>query len=101
MKQWYSDCVRHILRDYIDTIETGATPKFRTTAERVNWTACHDVMTTLNHENVKLVCEIYRRGDTIADNIYRIATDGRVSQGRFWNLVDDIEYKLAEKRGLI
>ena len=101
MKRHYSDCVRYFLTQYISTLDVGTTPKFKSPAEKANWMACNEVMRTLDPHDLKLACDIYRRGDTVADNIYRIATARRGSQGYYWKLVDDIEYKIAQKRGLI
>ena len=101
MKQWYSECVRHLMRNYIDTLDVGTPPKFKGPADKANWLACNEAMATLDPQDVKLICNLYRRGDTLADNIYRLATARRMSQGYFWRLVDDIEYKVAKNRGLI
>ena len=101
MKRHYSDCVRYFLTQYISTLDIGATPKFKNAAEKVNWLACHEVLSTLDPQDLKLVCDIYRRGDTVADNIYQISRSRRTSQGYYWRLVDDVEYKIAQKRGLI
>ena len=101
MKRHYSECVRYFLTQYISTLDASSAPEFRSEAEKTNWLACHEVLATLNPHDLKLVCDIYRKGDTVADNIYNIATARRVSQGYFWKLVDDVEYKIAQKRGLI
>ena len=101
MKRHYSDCVRYFLAQYISTIDVGTAPKFKSEAEKVNWLACNAVLTRLDHHDLKLVYDIYRKGDTVADNIYRLASARKVSQGYYWKLVDDIEYKIAQKRGLI
>ena len=101
MKRHYSDCVRYFLSQYIATLDVGTAPKFRNEDEKTNWLVCHEVLTTLKQGDFKLVCDIYRKGDTVADNIYRIATERRASQGYYWKLVDDVEYKIAQKRGLL
>ena len=101
MKRWYSDCVRHFLLEYIPDIEIGTTPQFKTEAEKTNWVACHQVLATLSPQDLKLVIELYRRGDTLADKIYNLATARKTSQRYFWDLVDDVEFKIAKKRGLI
>ena len=86
---------------YIQDHEVGTSPKFKNPIEKEDWMACHTVMSSLNQEDVQLVIEMYRRGDTLADNIYKLATAKKTSQRTFWNLADDIEYKIAKKRGLI
>ena len=101
MRRHYSECVRYFLSQYISTLDIGTTPQFKNEAEKTNWLACHQVLATLDPHDLKLVCTIYRKGDTVADNIYRLASARRVSQGYYWKLVDDIEYKIAQKRGLI
>ena len=101
MKRWYSDCVRHYLMLYLSDMEVGTPPKFKNTIEKEDWMACHSVMSALDPEDAQLVTEMYRRGDTLADNIYKLATARKTSQRTYWNLADDIEYKIAKKRGLI
>ena len=101
MKRWYSECVRHLLAEYIQTCDIGTSPKFNNEAERINWLACHEVMTTLSQKDFEIVVEMYRRGDTLADKIFSLATARRTSQRYFWNLADDVEYRIAKKRDLI
>ena len=101
MKRGYSDCVRHYLMLYLSDMEVGTPPKFKNTIEKDDWMACHSVMSALDQEDAQLVTEMYRRGDTLADNIYKLATARKTSQRTYWNLADDIEYKIAKKRGLI
>ena len=101
MKRWYSDCVRHYLMLYIQDYEVGTSPKFKNPIEKEDWMACHAVMSSLDQEDAQLVIEMYRRGDTLADNIYKLATARKTSQRTFWNLADDVEYKIAKKRGLL
>lgn len=101
MRRHYSECIRYFLTQYISTLDIGTSPKFKNEAEKTNWLACHEVLSTLDPQDLKLVCTIYRKGDTVADKIYQLASARRVSQGYYWKLVDDIEYKIAQKRGLI
>lgn len=103
MKPYYSEFVRHCLRYYIKTLDEGrgGCPVFRTPAERENWSACHYVLNGCSENIVDTICQIYRTGDTIPDNIYMIAKNRGGSQAPLWNLVSDIERKIAQKRGLI
>ena len=86
---------------YIQDHEVGTSPKFKNPIEKEDWMACHSVMSALDTEDAQLVTEMYRRGDTLADNIYKLATAKKTSQRTYWILADDIEYKIAKKRGLI
>ena len=101
MKRWYSECVRHFLAEYVPSIEIGSCPKFKSEAEKTNWVACHEVLKTLHPKDLELVAEMYRRGDTLADKIYFLASTRNTSQRDFWRLADDVEYRIAKKRGLI
>ena len=100
-KRWYSDCVRHFLAFYVSTMDVGTQPKFKNEAEKANWLSCYLVVSVLSPQDQELVAELYRRGDTLADNIYQMATVKQMPQGPLWNLVDTLEYKIAQKRGLI
>ena len=101
MKRHFSDYVRHCLRFYVSTLEVGSQPKFKNNIEKANWMCCHEVLSKLEPDDLKMVQELYTRGDTMADKIYTISKEMRISQSYIWSLVDDIEYKVAQKRGLI
>ena len=101
MRRHYSEYVRHCLRFYIATLEVGTAPKFKTAAEKANWTSCHEVVPNLEPRELEFVKELYSQGDTIPDKIYSLARDRKMPQAYFWNLLDDLEYKIAQKRGMI
>lgn len=101
MKRHYSDFVRHCLRSYIATLEVGAAPKFKTAAEKANWMSCHEVVPNLDARDLEFVKELYSAGDTIPDKIFGLARDHKIAQSYFWTLIDDLEYKIAQKRGMI
>ena len=101
MKKHYSDYVRHCLRFYISTLEVGTVPKFKTAAEKANWMSCHEVVPNLEPRDLEFVKELYSQGDTIPDKIYGLTREHKIPQTYFWNLMDDLEYKIAQKRGMI
>lgn len=103
LKPYYSEFVRHCLRYYIKTLDEGkgGHPIFRTEADKENWSACYNVLKDYSQENMDIISEIYRPGDTIPDKIYLLAKTRGVSQDRFWNLINTIERKIAKKRGLL
>jgi hypothetical protein len=47
------------------------------------------------------ISHIYRPGDTVPDKIYQLSLSNRVSQDTIWHLINTIERKIAQKRGLI
>ena len=101
MKRHYSNFVRHCLRKYVATLEIGTAPKFNSEIEKANWLSCHSVVSALSADNQRLVLNLYGPGDTIPDKIYHIAQARKMSQAPLWKLVDDVEYKIAKKRGLV
>ena len=103
MKPYYSEYVRHCLRFYIMTLDEGkgGHPIFRTDVDRENWSACYHVLKDYSAENMAIISEIYRPGDTIADKIYQMAKVRKVHQDTIWSLINNTERKIAKKRGLL
>lgn len=103
MKPFYSEFVRHCLRYYVKTMDDGhgGHPIFRTEADKANWSACYHVLKNYSQNDMDVIFELYRPGDTIADKIYLLAKTKRVPQGTIWNLIGTTERKVAEQRGLI
>ena len=44
---------------------------------------------------------VYREGDTIPDNIYKVSVDRNIKQDIVWKLVNELERKVAKRRNLI
>ena len=103
MKPHYSDFVRHCLRFYIKTIDDGkgGCPAFNTQADRENWRACRDVLQSYSEDDQDLIFNLYRTGDTLPDKIYTLSKVKQVSQDSLWSLVNQVERKIARKRGLV
>lgn len=103
MKPSYSEFVRHCLRHYIKTLDEGkgGCPIFRTVAERENWMACRDVLNNFSDNDMDTISQIYRPGDTITDKIYMLSKIKRVPQDTIWSLINNIERRVARRRGLI
>lgn len=103
MKPYYSEFVRHCLRYYIKTLDEGkgGCPRFRTVAERENWKACHEVLKNYSESDMETIAHLYRPGDTIADKIYLLAKDKKISQDSIWSLINSTERRIAQERGLV
>jgi hypothetical protein len=95
--------VRHCLRYYVKTLDEGkgGHPIFKSDADRENWSACYHILKCYSQDNVDIIHEIYRPGDTIADKIYLLAKTKNVPQDTIWSLINMTERKIAKKRGLI
>lgn len=96
-RTFYSEYVNHCLRFYA----RHDNPKFRTEADKRNWLACDDAIETFSDSDQELLLYIYREGDTIPDNIYQLSKSKDMSQDTIWKLVNELERKVAKKRGLL
>lgn len=96
-RTFYSEYVNHCLRFYA----RHDNPKFRTEADKRNWLACEDAIETFSDSDQELLLYIYREGDTIPDNIYQLSKSKDMSQDTIWKLVNELEKKVAKKRGLL
>ena len=79
MRTFYSEYVQHCMRFYA----RHANPKFRSDKER------------------EMLLTIYREGDTIPDNIYNLSVALEIKQDILWKLVNELERKVAKRRGLV
>ena len=44
---------------------------------------------------------VYREGDTIPDNVYKVSVDRNIKQDTIWKLINELERKVAKRRNLI
>jgi len=103
LKPYYSEFVRHCLRYYIKTLDEGkgGHPIFKSEVDKVNWSACYSVLKDYSEANMEIISEIYRPGDTIPDKIYLLAKSKGVHQDTIWSLINNVERRVAKKRGLL
>lgn len=103
MKPYYSEYVRHCLRYYIKTLDdgNGGHPIFKNEVDKANWSVCDGVLKNYSEDALDMVAYIYRPGDTIPDKIYELAKSKGVHQDTIWSLVNNLERKIAKRRGLI
>ena len=103
MKPYYSDFVRHCLRFYVKNFDEGkgGLPHFRNDAERENWSACYQVLKNYSERDLDTIMYIYRPGETISDKIYLLSKGKQISQDTIWHLINEVERKVAQKRGIV
>ena len=97
MRAFYSEYVNHCLRFYT----RHPKPTFHSVADKKNWNACDDAMKTFSDHDRAMLMIIYSEGDTIADNVYQLAKARNMKQDTIWKLVNELEKKVAKRRGLI
>jgi len=74
---------------------------FKNPTDEKNWYTADKVLSSLSMENKNIIMEVYRRGDTLPDNIYRVAKELKVEQDMIWTLVSKVTKRIAKERGLI
>lgn len=96
-RAFYSEYVNHCLRFYV----RHQNPKFRSAADKNNWLACENALKGFSDNDREILLFIYREGDTIPDNVYQIAKEKGIKQDSVWKLVNELERKVAKRRGLL
>lgn len=97
MRTFYSDYTQHAMRFYARHIN----PKFRSDADKQNWYACDSALKGFTVTEIDILLTVYREGDTLADNIYKVSVDRNIKQDTIWKLVNELERKIAKRRNLI
>lgn len=97
MRTFYSEYVNHCLRFYV----RHPNPKFHSAADKNNWLACKDALVGFTDKERDLLTTIYREGDTVADSVYQTAKLNGMKQDTVWKLVNELERKVAKRRGLL
>lgn len=97
MRAFYLEDVTHGLRFYA----RHPKPIFHNDAVKKNWVACESTLKEFNDYDKAMLMAIYSEGDTIADNVYQLAKARNINQDTIWKLVNELEKKVAKRRGLI
>ncbi len=95
---YYVDYVNHMLRFFARYPEMGT---FKNSIDERNWRVVKKVLDELPEEDKNVIIEVYRRGDTIADNIYHISKELGIRQNSLWTIVKTTTKRIAEERELI
>lgn len=96
-RAFYSEYVNHCLRFYARHTK----PQFRSAADKNNWLACDNALKSFTDSESEMLLTIYREGDTIPDNVYQMAKSKGIKQDSIWKMVNELERKVAKRRGLL
>lgn len=96
-RAFYSQYVNHCLRFYA----RHPKPNFHSEADKKNWISCDNALKGYTDSEREMLLTIYGDGDTIADNVYKMAKAKDMKQEAIWKLVNDLERKVAKRRGLL
>lgn len=98
-RPFYAEYVNHCLRFYCRNTEKPTS--FKTEVDKANWLSCDTVMKNYPTEDRNILIAIYCENDTLADNVYQVCKQFRVSQDKVWNLINEASRKIAKHRGLL
>lgn len=97
MRAYYSEFAGHCIRFYVRYPQ----PRFKTEADKKNWLACDNALKSFSDSDRALLLTLYRENDTMPDNVYQLAKRNDMKQESLWKLVEDLERKVAKRRGLL
>lgn len=97
MRAYYSEFAGHCIRFYARYPQ----PRFKTEADKKNWFACDNALKSFTDPDRALLLDIFRDGDSIPDNVFQLAKQNSMKQESLWKLVEELERKVAKRRGLL
>lgn len=97
-RPFYSEYVRHALRFYTRNLIQS---RFKTDVDKHNWLACHHVIEKYSDRDRDIIVSVYGEYDTLPDNVYEAAKRHKINQSLVWDLMKEVERKIARKRGLL
>ena len=103
MRPHYAEYVKHAMRFYARSMMNAhsAEPRFKTEADKKNWYACQAAVRTFSPEDMDMLITLYGMNESLPAAISLLAKDRRIHPNRVWNTVNDLERKIAKRRGLI
>ena len=97
-KPYYTDYVRHALRFY-SRHENSA--DFKTDVDKKNWIACANAVKEWDGEQLQCLLSVYSGYDTLPDEVYKASIKYNIKQSQVWDMMKDLEHRVAANRGLI
>lgn len=103
MRPHYAEYVKHAMRFYAKSRINASSeqPRFKTEADKKNWNACQTALNTYSDEEREVFVALYSDTAPLPEAIAKIAKEHHMEQNHVWNMVNDLEKKVAKRRGLI
>lgn len=98
--KYYSSYVNHMLRFYARYCDKKL-ENFKKPVDAKNWQVVKSVLDKLPENDRNVIIEVYRRRDTLGDNIYEVSKEFNIDQDVIWTMLNKITRKIAKERGLI
>lgn len=97
-KPFYSDYVRHAMRFYSRNVTISY---FKSEVDKLNWLACQKAINVFSERDKDILISVYQGFDTLPDNVYEVAKKYNIDQTEIWDMIKDLERKIAKRRKLI
>lgn len=97
-KPFYSDYVRHTMRFYSRNLKLK---RFKNQIDEENWLACYNTIRNYTDREKDILVYVYGSYDTLADNVYEMSKKYSINQSIIWDLMKEVELKIATERGLV
>lgn len=91
------DYAKHALRFYSRHLKVHY---FTNKVAEANWNACDRVIKTYSDRDKDILIYIYGSFDTIEDNVFTMSQKYKLDQNIIWDMVRELERKVAIERGL-
>lgn len=97
-KPFYSDYVRHMLRFYT---RNPNIEHFKSDVDNDNWYSCYEIFDQYSGRDKDILTYVYSCYDTLPDNVYEMSKKYDINQNIIWDMLKDVEKKIAIRRGLL
>lgn len=97
-KKFYSEYAQHCMRFYT---RHPRSKYFKNFADRINWQSCDRALERFGDQDRRYLMDLYSQRDTLADGVYALSASKGIPQDYLWNLISDLEKRIAKERGLI
>lgn len=98
--KYYSSYVNHMLRFYARYCDKKP-ENFKKPVDAKNWQVVKSALDKLPENDRNVIIEVYRRRDTLGDNIYEVSKEFNIDQDVIWTMLNKVTKKIAQERGLI
>lgn len=96
-KPCYTDYVKRALCFYSRYLTKK---NFNNDVDKSNWYACHNVLKTYEDRDKDIIVYVYGAFDTVADNVYTMSKKYQIHQNIIWDMMKEVERRVAVERGL-
>lgn len=96
--RYYSEYVNHMLRFYARFPEISA---FKNKTDKENWITVKTILDNLSDAERNVIIEVYKRRDTLSDNVYELSKELGINQDIIWTILNKVTRKIAKERELI